>query len=307
MEALLNQTEIYRSELRGEGETAMTNGGPSVRGPSLVAPMPAPPPATAPPQTTCEIRALESAAELIESYRLRHDVYRSLGYINHFNRSKLEIDPYDSLSVPFGAFASESGTMIGTLRLVTTEPQPAYESLIQGILDELGDEDLTRQARAPWPYPLPSIISREVDRQIAVFNTERFVVQELSRTIVRPGHRGMGVSRGLVELGMAYASRFEPSVVVGGCVPEHLPMYAKYGCHQLPHTDLGLFESVGQIAYTVIGRTDVLPQPARDHVDELLRSMSSGATECTLEISRDSRARFCFATPRRARRRTMEW
>jgi predicted GNAT family N-acyltransferase len=255
---------------------------------------------------TCEIRALDTAAELIESYRLRYDVYGALGYLRRCNEPKLEIDGYDSLSIPFGAFDPVSGAMIGTLRLVTTEAQPDYESSIRRILADLDDEELTKQALAPWPHPLPSIISHEINRQIEVFNTERFVVHELSRTIVHPDHRGIGVSRGLVEIGLAYASRFGPAVVVGGCLPTHLPMYAKFGCQQLPHTDLELFESVGQIANTIICRTDVLPQPTRGHVDELLRSMKSGATECTLEIGRDSRARYRIAPPRRARRHTIE-
>jgi hypothetical protein len=257
-------------------------------------------------ELTCEIRTLGTAAELIESYRLRYDVYRTLGYLQRSNASKLEIDSYDSLSVPFGAFDPVSHAMIGTLRLITTEPQPEYEGLIRRILADLADDALTQQALGPWAHPLPSIISHDVQRQIEAFNTERFVVQELSRTIVHPGHRGIGVSRGLVEFGMAYASRLGPVIIVGGCLPAHLPMYAKFGCQQLPHTDLELFESVGQIASTVICRTDVLPQPTRAHVDALLHSMSSGVTECTLEIGRDSHARYRFTPPRRARRHTIE-
>jgi predicted GNAT family N-acyltransferase len=278
----------------------MANGERSARRHSLVAPT------AAPEQTICEIRALETIAELIQSYRLRYEVYGALGYLRRFNRAKLEIDAYDSLSIPFGAFDAISGALIGTLRLITTEAQPGYEYSIRRILADLADEELTQQALGPWQHPLPSILSREIDRQIEAFNTERFVVHELSRTIVRPGHRGIGVSRGLVELGLAYASRRGPAVVIGGCLPAHLPMYAKFGCQQLPHTELELFESVGQIAHTVICRTDVLPQPTRGHVDELLRSMESGDTECTLEISRDSRARYRIAAPRRARRRTRE-
>ena len=255
----------------------------------------------------CEIRALSTEDELIESYRLRYDVYDELGYIRRCNASRLEIDEYDALSIPFGAFDPTSGAMIGTLRLVTTEIQPDYESLIASILVDFDDAELTKQALGPWPHPLPSILSHEIEQQIEVFNTERFIVNEMSRTIVHPGYRGMGVSRGLVELGFAYASRGGPVVVVGGCLPEHLPMYAKFGCQKLPHTGLELFESVGQIAHAVICRTDVLPQPTRGHVDALLRSMESSATECTLAIGRGARARYRFVPSRRTRRRTKEW
>lgn len=258
-------------------------------------------------RASCEIRVLGSVAELVESYRLRYEVYNALGYIQRTNESMLEIDAYDSLSIPFGAFDPVSGAMIGTLRLITAEPQPAYNRLIRHVIAEFADASLTKQALEPWRYPLPSIITDEIDRQIEAFNTERFCVNELSRTIVRPGHRNSGVSRGLMEFGLAHAARFAPALLIGGCLPEHLPMYARYGYRKLPHTGLDHFECVGQLANTVVCRTDMLPHPTRAHVDEMLRTMESGATECTLEISRDARALYRFAPAQRARRHTMEW
>lgn len=307
MKSLLDRVEKYGSPLRSESDTAMTNGERSTRRHSLVAGASATSPATAHERLTCEIRALETVAELIESYRLRHDVYRSLGYLHRFNKSKLEIDEYDSLSIPFGAFDPVSGALIGTLRLITTEAQPEAEHSIRNVLAELADDELTRQALGPWPHPLPSIQSDEINRQIDAFNTENFVVHELSRTIVRPGYRGSGVSRALMEFGIAHAARSAPAVLVGGCLPEHLPMYARYGYLKLSQTGLDRFDSVGQLANTLVCRTDVLPEPTRAHVGELLRSMESGATECTLEIGHGSRALYHFTAPRRARRRTMEW
>jgi predicted GNAT family N-acyltransferase len=253
-------------------------------------------------EPTCEIRALDTAAELIESYRLRYEVYGALGYLPRGNESRLEIDEYDSLAIPFGAFSPRSGAMIGTLRLVTTEAQPDHAYLIRHILADLADEELTKQASGPRRHPLPSIISQEVNHQIERFNTEGFAVHELSRTIVHATGRNSGISRGLMELGLAQAARLAPAVLIGGCLPEHLPMYARYGYLQLPQTGLDRFESVGQVANTVVCRTDRLPQPTRAHVDELLHSMRSGITECTLEISREARARYRLAP----RRRTME-
>lgn len=258
-------------------------------------------------ELTCEIRALDTMAELIESYRLRYEVYGALGYLRRGNRSNLEIDSYDSLSIPFGAFDPVSGAMIGTLRLITTEAQPGYDLLIRRILTDRADDELTEQALGPWQHSLPSIISHEINRQIEAFNTERFRVNELSRTIVRPSHRSSGVSRGLMEFGLAHAARFAPAILIGGCLPEHLAMYARYGYSKLPQTGLDRFECVGQLANAVVCRTDVLPQPTRAHVDEMLRTMESGATECTLEISRDARARYRFAPTHRPRRRTMQW
>jgi len=276
----------------------MVNGEPASRRRGLVGPTHE--------RAICEIRTLDTVAELNESYRLRYEVYSKLGYLQRFNKSRLEIDGYDALSIPCGAFDPVSGAMIGTLRLITTELQPEYDSSIRHLLAELGDEELTRQVLAPWSHPLPSIISDEVDRQIEAFNTERFIVHEVSRLIVHPSYRGSIVLRSLVEFGLAHAARLGPAVVIGSCLPMHLPLYARFGCRQLPHTGLARFESVGQIANMVVCRTDKLTQLTQVHVDELLRSMESGATECTFKIGHDSCVRYRMAPSRRARRLTRE-
>jgi len=255
----------------------------------------------------CEIRALDTAADLFESYRLRYDIYGALGYIQHGNDFKLEIDAYDPSSIPFGAFDPTSGEMIGTLRLITIEPQPDYEELVRSILVELGDPQLIGAVLGPRPHSLPSIVSNEIDLQIDAFNTERFPVHELSRTIVRPGHRGAGISRGMMEYGLAHAMQAEPAVLVGGCLPVHLTMYARYGYIKLPHTGFEHFDSVGQIAHPVVCRTDALPEPTRSHVDQLLDAMGSGASEQTLEIGHGACAHYRFPPPRPPRRRTREW
>jgi predicted GNAT family N-acyltransferase len=265
------------------------------------------PVATAAAPAAFEIRVLATPRELVESYRLRYEVYGALGYLRRPNRPRLDIDEYDSSSIPFGAFEPRSGELIGTLRLVKTHPQPDYDYLVRYIVASCGDTELARQAWAPQPHPLPSIISEEFDRRVDAFNTERFEIQELSRCIVRRDRRGAGVSRRLMELGLAYAAQQGPSVVVGGCLPEHVAMYARYGYVQLPFTDLGHFDSVGRRACAVICRTDRVPPPTREHVDELVRSLRSGATEHTLERGRGSRVVYRLATPRRARRRTIEW
>lgn len=266
---------------------------------------PAVSPTTAHIPTACEIKVLDTAAELFESYRLRYDVYGALGYIRH-NKARLEIDEYDSSSIPFGAFDPASGAMIGTLRLVTSTPQPIYERLIRSVIADLGDPALARQALGPRPHLLPSIVSPAIRRQVEAFNTEGFMVRELSRTIVRPGDRGAGVSRGMMEFGLAHAARSAPAVLIGSCLPEHLPMYARYGYVKLPCTELAHFDSVGQIANALVCRTDVLPEPTRSHSEALLRAMESSASELTLDIGRGSRALYRFAPRRRARRHTLE-
>lgn len=261
------------------------------------------------PQTESqyEIRILQTFEELLDSYRLRYEIYGAIGYLQSANAARCEIDAYDARSIPLGAFDLVSGAMVGTLRLITDEVQPGYAYLIARVLEQLGDDALTAQANAPATSFLPSIVSDEVEREIEHFNVEGFPIRELSRSIVRPEHRGSGVSRGLMALGMALAARHTPALLIGGCMPEHLPMYARYGYQQLPHTGLDRFGSVGQLAHALVCRTDVVPHPTREQIDELVLALAQGADEHELDLGHGTRAVVSFSEPRQARRRTMEW
>ena len=84
-------------------------------------------------------------------------------------------------------------------------------------------------------------------------------------------------------------------------------MFARYGYVPLPNTGPALYDSIGQIAHAVVCRTDQLPEPTRTQVEELLSAMASGTKQRTLEVGPNSRAVFRFTTPRRSRRRTVEW
>jgi len=249
---------------------------------------------------------IANGEELVESYRLRYEVYSSLNYLQRFNAARLDIDEYDSSSIPFGAFDTATGEMIGTLRVVTTHPQLDYDYLIRYIVASCSDADLVRQAWGPQPHPLPSILSNEVDEQIDEFNVDHLSLYEMSRSIVRADRRGSGISRGLIEFGMAHIMQHGRAVLIGGCVPEHLPMYARYGFSKLSEGPEH-FEAVGQLAHTLICRTDVLPEPTNTHINELVHAMRSGASEHCHDLGHDSTALFRLSTPRRARRRTMEW
>ena len=214
--------------------------------------------------------------ELVASYRLRYDVYGALGYIEP-NRSALELDPYDPYAIPFGAFSTATGELIGTLRLVTNVPQAGYVQAVCRVLAECRDRELLAQAARPRKHRLPSILSDGIAAQIDRYNRDGFTVEELSRTIVRPDQRGAGVSRGLMEFGLAWAASRGPRVLVGGCLPQHVSMYERYGYTLLPSVTLDFFDSVGQVAHAVVCRTDRLPTPTRDHVDHLIPRLRAEA------------------------------
>jgi predicted GNAT family N-acyltransferase len=237
-----------------------------------------------PADDLCEVRVLSRTRELVDSYRLRYLVYGGLGYVRGPFRAGLEIDEYDGFSISFGAFVG--GDLVGTLRLIRGEHQPAVAARVDRVIRGCADPELAELATRPRRFVLPSIVSGHVMRQIESFNPERMPLCELSRTIVHPDYRGAGVSRSLMELGLAYASQEGPVVLVGGCLPEHVPMYARYGYTRLSRTGLDLFDSVGQIAHAVVCRTDALPEPTRCHVDELVRLIRAGAATCLFESAR---------------------
>jgi predicted GNAT family N-acyltransferase len=226
-----------------------------------------------------EVKQLDTFEELIQSYRLRYQIYHDLGYLRQPNKSKLDIDTYDACAIPFGAFDAASQTMIGTLRLITTEPQPRFSRLVEKVLGLFADSALARRACAARPHVLPSIVSETIDQALTAYNTGNFKVSELSRSVVRHRFRGSGVARSLMELGLARAALESPALLVGSYLVEHAPMYAKYGYCKLPNTGLDLFDSVDQIAIAGVCRTDRLPQPTRSHVDDLLRDMRTNAAE----------------------------
>lgn len=257
--------------------------------------------------TIYELRVLDTVADLVESFRLRYEVYDAVGYLQRQNQSKLEIDEHDVCAIPFGAFDLTTNEMIGTLRLISNEVQPGYQALIHRVVEDFADDQLRERTSGPAPERLPSVLSDEVDHQVGAFNTAGYPVRELSRGIIHPAHRGSGIGRGMMELGIAHATKHTPVVLIGGCLPAHLPMYARYGYQQLPERQLDRFDHVGQIANVMICRTDALPEPTQTHIDDLLRSMKSGASQHTRELAHGSQALYPITAPPRARRRTMEW
>jgi hypothetical protein len=234
-------------------------------------------------EPACELRVLTTPSGLLASYRLRHEVYGALGYVRSPGRSGLEIDEHDRFAIPFGAF--RGGLLIGTLRLVTSCEQPGPLRALRTLLAQLGDADLKRAVERPRMRSLPSLVTPHIARQLAAFGPPGFPVEELSRTIVRQGCRGAGVSRSLMELGLALAGRGGPTVLVGGCLPEHVPMYARYGYQLLPGTGLDHHDSVGQLARAVVCRTDRIPEPTGGHVDRLRRALAAGRPSCVVETT----------------------
>ena len=246
--------------------------------------------------TTYRIRPLTSEAELIQSQRLRYDVYSAgLGYIPP-SQSCLEIDQYDSASIALGAL-DEAGKMLGTLRIIGTDRKPRQDRLIRDILNDAGDPELICRASGPrrFPLPLPSVTSDDIRREIEDMS-DGLPIVELSRLIVLPGHRYSGLDRGLVFLGIALAAKSGPVVLVGGCLPEHVRLYARYGFVRLAGNGTGTkhHASVDRDGVTIACLTNQLPGNVQAVVDAILRAYAAGSVEYASPISRDGIALYQF-------------
>lgn len=256
---------------------------PKQKYPSYVPPSERPPESV--PGRAFAIKVLDSPVELASSYRLRYQVYETLDYVQHRSPAKLELDEFDRYAIPFGAIAIDTGELVGTLRLITNCVQMFYARRIDRILEAARDPRLRKLAVRPKRRALPSMVNEFVVSMIDAFNTGDQTVEEVSRAVVHPKYRGSGLSRALMEFGLAYAMVAGDPLILGGCLPEHLPMYGKYGFIQLPGTDLDLFENVGRIAHTIICNTKKLPEPSGTRVSTILQAMRVGELECLLEES----------------------
>ena len=234
------------------------------------------------PGSAFAIKVLDTSAELIQSYRLRYEVYRPLGYLGP-NRSAMEIDEYDPYSIPFGAIAIDTREVVGTLRLITNRLQPFYESRIRRILDFCEDPTLAAMVRRPRRRPMPSMTSDLVREMLTEYNRDELPVEEISRGITHSSFRGTGVSRGLMKFGFAYATTAGGPILIGGCIPAHLPLYAHYGYEQLPGTVVAVNDVVHRAANTIVCNTRKLPEPTRSRVAEITEAMQWGAPEFLLE------------------------
>lgn len=175
-----------------------------------------------------EVRPLERAAELADSFRLRYEVYRRLGYVAPRD-SGLDIDEYDACALPLGAFDARTRELVGVLRIVTTMPRRRHANLVRLLAAGAADSALMAHVLRPRGSLLPSIVSREITDLVCALVAERaWTMAELSRCLVREDHRGRGVAGLLVERGIAISGGLDATILLGSCLPKHASMYARH-------------------------------------------------------------------------------
>jgi predicted GNAT family N-acyltransferase len=197
------------------------------------------------------VYSVQSETELKECFKLRHRVYDALGYLEEpvsRSASRMDIDSFDTKAIHFVAVDHRSQEFVGTARLVTTVPQHIGQIVIgdpwrvirnhanwtktiatQALLEEdrVFREKINQSVDLPFPILLNSGFGTKysafMDRLPPTFGGE------VSRLVVSPLHRGLGISALLMRAVISVAFHLKKQFLLLECVPAHAKMYEKYG------------------------------------------------------------------------------
>lgn len=179
---------------------------------------------------------MRSEEELAQTLALRRTAFSM-----HLDRDvpldeqlgRLEADAYDPYSLHYGAFTTDA-QVVGTIRLITTEPQAPIGAMVSRIAAGTGDPLLMRKLMKPRGPELPSLFSAEIVARIAGLNPQGRPLVEVSRLAVVQTLRGGDTARRLMNTALRDA-KTAGAFVIGSCTPQHIPMNVeRYGFAQLP-------------------------------------------------------------------------
>ena len=197
------------------------------------------------------VHRVQSAAEMKECFRLRHRVYDTLGYLEEpisRSASGIDVDSFDTRSIHFAAVDHRSHEPVGTARLVTTVPQRIGQTIIgdpwrviqdhaqwvkaigrQALLKE--DRIFHEKIHQSTELPFPILFNSDFGTRYRAFMEQHppALGGEISRVVVSPLYRGLGVSALLMRAVISAAFHLKKKFLLLECVPTHAKMYAKYG------------------------------------------------------------------------------
>ena len=195
-----------------------------------------------------EVRLIRKQHELLEYFRLRHRIYRVMGYLRDEIEnapSQLEIDWCDSIALHCGAYERLPGgrdKLVGTARVVIASSATPQKHASQIALYKQWTERLA----AGDPVLKKALQSQVLELELPIFHSQanlsgifRQIVQsdeicgELSRVIVAEDYRGAGLSRKLVQFALDEAARSGISRLFLECLDVHVELYGKFGFRQL--------------------------------------------------------------------------
>ncbi len=202
------------------------------------------------PTVSLEVRAIRKQTELMEYFKLRHRIYRIMGYLDDEAEnapSKMEINWCDTISLHFGAFAVRRDgreELAGTARVVIGSATGVQK--YAGLLAQY--KEWTARLASQDPVLRNNLANRVLELELPIFHSQELaevfrqtVVRneccgELSRVIVAEDYRGTGLSGHLVKFALAEAARAGVNRMFLECLDNHEELYRKLGFRRLPGT-----------------------------------------------------------------------
>ena len=241
-----------------------------------------------------QVRLVQSEEELRKCMALRYQIYDLMGYLAEDIancKAGLEIDSFDINAVHFIAVIAKTVEIVGTTRLVLQEaPRFVRESIIgapaqtlalhrgwcQNIANDTGNSAFLKRIQHPYFVSLPILQSADFRQRWAKELQDCARGGEISRVVVNPAYRGLGVSRLLMRAAIATAVDLQKSFLLLECVPTHAKMYAHYGFHLLEGHHCRAQE-LDQVAVGM--RLDLQVEPPNEAVALARRDLSMVAGE----------------------------
>lgn len=208
-----------------------------------------------PPEKRNKMRAVSvvrvsSLPQLRECLKLRAAIYAKLGYLPAevcSASTQVEMDGYDPVAIHLVALDLDHGDkIVGAARLIVPGiPAITMDDIYRLMMtypqwfDQIASEEETPIWRKclenPSPNSLPIFDSFQyfetLTNQHLFFKDDITPSEccELSRIVVHPAYRGLGISRLLVTKAIEEAGALRRQYLLLECAPHHETMYANYG------------------------------------------------------------------------------
>ena len=216
------------------------------------------PPGPAQPMATGEaitVRLAQSSKEIGDCLKLRFQIYDRMGYLEEkLEDANYELDCFDTNALHFAA-CTRRGDIVGTVRLILARrlgpndipnsvvgPRPSetvrqQAGWVRQVAEEHGGILAEKLNCPPYFGTLPVLQSTKFQDNMQSFGDVMNDVEksaELSRLVVAPRYRGVGLSKLLVREVIAVAVNLKIKQLLLECVPAHIAMYAGLGFDRIP-------------------------------------------------------------------------
>jgi ribosomal protein S18 acetylase RimI-like enzyme len=238
------------------------------------------------------VRVAQSEDEMKSCFQLRHLIYEMLSYLPEeiaTHPAKIDLDRHDNQAIHFVATVGNDPEIVGTVRLILPCPPstPGFTFSRKRprtlkthgfwCLAVAAHADAKHEARAcflrmlnePVFHPMPILQSADFAPPLPPILTNPNVGAELSRLVIHPRHRGLGLSRLLVRACIAKALQMQRETIVLECIPLHQAMYESYGFRPLRQVTHCRAQGLDQRAIAMGLRVDEDSKATRTAQDDI--------------------------------------